>query len=179
MTLDIAIEGVLFYKANAIKKQDFLKLFSCTAEELSVAIVALRTRLESGATRLLETEAVVQIVTAPEMDELIESIRKDELRRDIGKAGAETLAIVLYKGPITRVEIDRIRGVNSGFILRNLLVRGLVDRTAEGKSHAFTITPDLLAHLGLVSQHDLPDYASVLDKLEKFEQEETAAQNNE
>lgn len=171
MPLDIAVEGVLFFKANAVKKSELLRLFSCTDEQLAIAISTINERLAFGATRIVETEAEVQIVTTPELDELIDSIRKDELRRDIGKAGAETLAIILYQGPVTRAAIDRIRGVNSSFIIRNLLIRGLVERTADGKSHAFNITPDLLAYLGITSKINLPDYASVLDKLEKFELE--------
>ncbi len=177
MPLDIAVEGVLFFKANAVKKNELLRLFSCTSEQLAAALETINERLAFGATRIIETETEVQIVTTPELDELIDSIRKDELRRDIGKAGAETLAIILYKGPVTRAEVDRIRGVNSSFIIRNLLIRGLIERSAEGKSHAFTITPDLLAYLGITNKINLPDYASVLDKLEKFETE--ANQNAE
>lgn len=172
MTLDIAVEGVLFYRAAPIKKNELMKLFEASAEDLSVALQTITERLQSGATRLLETETEVQLVTAPELDELIDAIRKDELKRDIGKAGAETLSIILYKGPVTRAEIDRIRGVNSSFILRNLMVRGLIERGTDGKSRAFSVTPDLLAHLGITNKTELPDYAVVLDQLEKFEQDE-------
>lgn len=169
MELSDKIEGVLFYKASPMKRSALCKLFDIDEAQLTTALSALTTRLSSGATRLLQTENEVQLVTAPELDELIESIRKDEMRRDIGKAGAETLAIVLYKGPITRAEIDRIRGVNSSFILRNLLIRGLVERTQEKNSSLFSVTPALLAHLGISNKTQLPQYASILDTLEKFE----------
>ncbi len=172
MELDTVIEGVLFYKAGPIKKKELIKLFDCSEEDLSDALDDLNKRLSAGGTSLLQTESEVQLVTSPELDEIIESIRKDELKRDIGKAGAETLAIVLYKGPINRAEIDRVRGVNSSYILRNLMVRGLIERTQDSKNRAFDITPDLLAHLGVSCKTELPDYAVVLDQLEKFEQEE-------
>ncbi len=94
------------------------------------------------------------------------------MKRDIGKAGAETLSIVLYKGPISRSEIDRIRGVNSSFILRNLLIRGLVEREVVKNNALFSITPSLLAHLGISNKTELPNYAQVLDELEKFEQQQ-------
>lgn len=177
MELHQKIEGVLFFKASPVKKTELVKLFECTEEELASALEALSKRLESGATRLLETEKEVQLVTAPELDDLIETIRKDEMKRDIGKAGAETLAIILYKGPISRAEIDRIRGVNSSFILRNLMVRGLIERDNDGKGRSFSITADLLAHLGVTNKTKLPNYATVLDQLEKFEQEQTEAEN--
>lgn len=163
------IEGVLFYKASPMKKNALCKLFDVDEATLNEGLVALRGRLLAGATRLSETANEVQIVTAPELDELIESVRKDEMKRDIGKAGAETLAIILYKGPISRAEIDRIRGVNSSFILRNLLVRGLIERELEKNSALFSATTMLLSHLGITNKTELPNYPTVLDQLEKFE----------
>jgi len=177
MELSKQIEGLLFYKAAPMKLTQLKKIFSVDDEVLGAAIAELKDRLTNGAVRLANTETEVQLVTAPELDELIEAVRKDELKRDIGKAGAETLAIVLYKGPISRVEIDRIRGVNSAFILRNLMVRGLVERGTEGKSHTFAITPTLLAHLGVTHKTELSNYATVLDQLEKFEVENTENEN--
>ena len=178
MTLEQKIEGLLFYKAAPVKLTQLQKIFEVSEEEVSSTLKALKERLQGGAVRVSLTETEVQLVTAPELDELIETVRKDELKRDIGKAGAETLAIVLYKGPISRVEIDRIRGVNSAFILRNLMVRGLVERGTEGKSHTFAITPTLLSHLGLTHKTELNNYAMVLDQLEKFEQEQADTENS-
>ena len=169
--LEIRLEGLLFYKGTPQKKLALLQVLGVEEDDLNAATEALNERLSSGATRLIETETELQLVVAPELDTLIETVRKDELKRDIGKAGAETLAIILYKGPITRPEIDRIRGVNSAFILRNLLVRGLIERTTAGKTYQFDITPALLAHLGITSKLELPDYSVILDQLEQFEAE--------
>jgi segregation and condensation protein B len=176
MTLEQKIEGLLFYKAAPMKLVQLKKIFDVSDEDVSSALKALQERLQGGAVRLSTTDTEAQLVTTPELDELIETVRKDELKRDIGKAGAETLAIVLYKGPISRVEIDRIRGVNSAFILRNLMVRGLVERGTEGKSHTFAITPTLLAHLGITHKTELPNYATVLDQLERFELEQESSE---
>lgn len=178
MELHQNIEGVLFYKATPMKKAALCKLFDVDEATLKEALTHLSQRLAHGAIRLTETESEVQLVTTAELDELLESVRKDEMKRDIGKAGAETLAIVLYKGPITRAEIDRIRGVNSSFILRNLLVRGLVEREGDKMISRFVITPTLLSHLGITNKMELPNYASVLDSLEKFEKEQTDQDNN-
>ena len=172
MELSQQIEGLLFYKAAPMKFIALTKIFDVSKEEIATALEALNERLQEGAVRLSLTDSEAQLVTASELDELIDTVRRDELKRDIGKAGAETLAIVLYKGPISRVEIDRIRGVNSAFILRNLMVRGLVEKGTEGKSHTFGVTPTLLAHLGITHKTELSNYATVLDQLEKFEQEQ-------
>lgn len=165
------IEGILFYKASPMKFSQLQKLFGVKEEVLMGTLAVLSERLENTGIRLVQSDTDVQLSTAPELDAMIEEIRKDELKRDIGKAGAETLAIILYKGPISRVEIDRIRGVNSAFILRNLMVRGLIERNTEGKSHTFTVTTHLLNHLGIQHKTHLPNYTSILDQLEKFEVE--------
>jgi segregation and condensation protein B len=179
MELSVKIEGVLFYKAAPMKKSALCKLFEVEDTELSTALQELAQRLQNHGICLAQTDSEVELVTAPELDTLIESVRKDEMKRDIGKAGAETLAIILYKGPISRAEIDRIRGVNSSFILRNLLVRGLVEREMEKNSSLFSITPALLSHMGLTDKTQLPNYATVLDQLEKFEAEQSEQESHD
>ncbi|HMO77776.1 MAG TPA: SMC-Scp complex subunit ScpB [Candidatus Paceibacterota bacterium] len=170
MLIDILIEGFLFYKSAPQKKQTILKLFGITDEELRNALVTLKERLEKGAMRLVETSDEIQLVTCSELAPIIETLRKNELKADIGKAGAETLAIILYQEPVTRAEIDRVRGVNSSFILRNLLIRGLIDRQHNKARNAFefTISPALLTYLGVTEKRQLPDFAVVADALEKF-----------
>ncbi len=175
MTLEQTIEGVLFYKATPLTKKAFVKLFGCSDEELNTALTNLASRLESGATRLIVSDTEVELVTMSELDELIESIRKDEMKRDIGKAGAETLAIILYKGPLARVAIDRIRGANSSFILRNLLVRGLIEKDTVGKEVLYRGTTDLAAHLGITDKQQLPEFAEIMNALEQFGREQGTA----
>lgn len=177
MELHQNIQGLLFYKASPVRKSALCTQFGITKEVLQEALEVLRAQLVGSALLLSETDTEVQLMTVPELDELIESVRKDEMKRDIGKAGAETLAIILYKGPVSRAEIDRIRGVNSSFILRNLLVRGLIQREVEKNSALFSITTALLSHLGISHKTELPEYATVLDQLEKFETEQAEQEN--
>lgn len=169
-TLEQKLEAVLFYKAEPLSKTALTKQLAVGHDTLQQAIATLRERLTTGATRLLETDTEVSLVTAPEHDELIEALRRDELKRDIGKAGAETLAIVLYRGPITRGEIDRVRGVNSAYILRSLMTRGLVERSTNPKRQEYQITPDALAHLGVTHKSELPQYEAIVNQLAAFEQ---------
>ncbi len=170
MPIDVLIEGLLFYKSAPQKKQVVMKLFDINETELSNAILVLKERLTNGAIRLVETSEEIQLVTCPELAPIIEAMRKNEMKADIGKAGAETLAIILYQEPISRAEIDRIRGVNSSFILRNLLIRGLIERNYnKGRnSYVFTISTSLLNHLGVTHKHELPDFAKIANSLEQF-----------
>jgi segregation and condensation protein B len=170
MNLDIQIEALLFYKATPQKKKNICKLFDVSDEILDESLMQLKNRLKTGATRLIETETEMQIVTAPELAEFVESLRKQELSSDIGKAGAETLAIILYREPISRIEIDRIRGVNSSFILRNLLIRGLVIReSVSGQGFQFRTSPKLLQHLGVERKQELPRFAEFMNAIDEFD----------
>jgi len=175
MPIDVLIEGLLFYKSAPQKKQTVLKLFGISVEELRHAIEVLKERLQHGAIRLVETSEELQLVTCSELAPVIETLRKNELKADIGKAGAETLAIILYQEPVTRAEIDRVRGVNSSFILRNLLIRGLIDRQHNKVRNAFEfiISPALLTYLGVTEKQQLPDFSVVADALENFNQTAT------
>ncbi|MEK7462301.1 MAG: SMC-Scp complex subunit ScpB [Patescibacteria group bacterium] len=171
MPLDVLIEAMLFYQSTPLKKASLRKLFDVSEADFTHAIEQLRSRLEFGATRVVETDLEISLTTAPELSEFIESLRKAELKGDIGKAGAETLAIILYREPISRAEIDRIRGVNSSFILRNLLVKGLVERDSVGNSYQFRITPELLRHLGVTTKQELPRFSEFMTAVDSFNPE--------
>jgi segregation and condensation protein B len=175
MPLDILIEGLLFYRGTPIKKKTLCKEFSVDDAGLAAAISALTKRLESGALRLVVTDSDIQLVTAPALAPFIEQIRKADLKKDISKAGAETLAIILYRKNISRAEIDHIRGVNSSFILRNLMTRGLIERhpAEKGGGYTFTITPALLTHLGVTTTSALTDFARITDSLDAFTNSES------
>lgn len=177
MSPEAHIEGILFYAARPMTTVELAK-----ATELPLAIVKealqnLRSTLEGRGIALIETDEEVVLATAPSLAPSIEALRKEELRRDIGKAGAETLAIIAYLGSATRAQIDFIRGVNSTFILRNLMVRGLVERTehaSDKRSFAYKPTLELFAHLGITRREELPHYAEMLQEVERYREDERA-----
>jgi len=172
------IEGILFYAARPMTTVEIAKATELSEEAVKEALVQLRTTLEGRGIALVESESEVALTTAPSLANTIEALRKDELRRDIGKAGAETLAIIAYLGSATRAQIDFIRGVNSTFILRNLLVRGLIERVEnEGDKRSFAYRPtlELFTHLGITRREELPHYAEMLEEVERYREDERAA----
>ncbi len=172
MSLDSQIEAVLFYKTEPYEKDALAAFLSVSHDEIAGALTILTERLRTGGTRLIQTDTSVQLVTAPEFSLLIDQLKKDELSSDIGKAGAETLAIITYRGPLSRAEVDKIRGVNSTFIIRNLLVRGLVERRdhpTDSRSFLYAVTPMLLSHLGVTTREELPDFETVMNAIDNFE----------
>ncbi len=103
----------------------------------------------------------VQLATKPELSGLMARFVKDELEEDLTPAALEALSLILYLGPIPRSRIDYLRGVNSSFIVRNLLLRGLVERhpdPARPHIYLYQATLDALKHLGVSSPEELPEY---------------------
>ena len=128
MNLPTLIESILFYLAEPIKIARLAALVHRPLGEVDSAITELEGALESRGIRLIRNRDEVTLGTAPDAGPLIEAMTIEELSKELSKAAVETLAIVLYKGPISRSEIDYIRGVNSQFIIRHLEVRGLIEK---------------------------------------------------
>lgn len=168
MDTERALEAVLFWKGEPMTRTLLSRLLSVSDEELRIASESLRNHLAGRGVRLLETDESLALVTAPETSELITFITKDELSHDIGKAGLETLSIILYRGPVTKTDIDYIRGVNSQYILRALLIRGLVERIPDGKSFIYRTTPELLTELGLTNLDELPERERIMNDINFF-----------
>jgi segregation and condensation protein B len=122
------IEALLFYKVSPIAIGELAEVLSLTSDEVHIGLDALEQSLVGRGIQLMRSGNNVALATAPAASATIEKSRREELARDLGKAALETLAIVLYRAPVARSGIDYIRGVNSTFTLRNLLVRGLIER---------------------------------------------------
>lgn len=168
MDLAAKIEAILFWKAEPVTVAGLSWYLSQNETEIIQALETLETRLADRGLALIRNNDAVILGTAPAAADLVESLTKDELTRDIGKAGLETLAVVLYRGPVTRAEIDYIRGVNSSFIVRNLSVRGLIDKVTNpdnARSFLYRPTFELLAWLGVKAVDELPDYEQVVAEL--------------
>ncbi|MDO8579434.1 MAG: SMC-Scp complex subunit ScpB [bacterium] len=203
MNLESKLEALLFFKCEPMTKKKAETALECTREELENALISLtKTLAGTDASTNVGTDEdttstnrglciisngdEIEMRTAPEMSDFIMKMTKEELARDLGRAGLETLTIILYKHPIKRSEIDYIRGVNSSFILRNLLIRGLIERLTEredilgqGRGFLYKPTIDLLAHLGVSKIEDLPEYATVKAEFDNFATEEERAETKE
>jgi segregation and condensation protein B len=172
ISLEGKLEAILFYKSEVESIQRLATLLDVTEEEVTEAAHALSASLATRGIRVLNVHNELELVTAPETSDLIQAIRKEELVRDLGRAGSETLAIILYRGPVTRATIDHVRGVNSSFIVRNLMIRGLVERVQNpdnARSVLYRPTPQLLAELGITRVEELPDFESIRTEVASFE----------
>ncbi len=165
------IEAILFYLAEPVSIDFLSKTLEISKKEVVSAVEELKTVLNERGVRLVGHDEEVSLVTAPEFSELIEKIIKEERDRDLGRAGVETLAIITYKGPVSKKEIEYIRGVNCQYALRGLLLRGLVEKKEsrdDGRSVVYSITGDTLRFLGLSNIKELPEYDDVKKELSPY-----------
>jgi segregation and condensation protein B len=166
------IEAILFYKNEPVSLRELAKLLELPESQIKTSLDGLRASLEGRGLVLVENDSEYSLATSPETSSLVEKVAKDELGKEIGKAGLETLSIILYKGSASRREIDYIRGVNSNFILRSLLMRGLVRREEndkDGRVYSYKPTMELLSYLGIDTIHKLPEYERVKQSLESVQ----------
>lgn len=171
MNLEQKLEAVLFYKNEPMEVEKLAKILDVGEREIKEALENLSKSLSGRGICLIMNEREVSLITAPEVKDLIYKLAKDEMSSEIGRAGLETLAIILYNGPISRRELDYIRGVNSTFILRNLCIRGLVERETNPKDQRtfkYKGTLETLAHLGLKSKTELPEFNIFRNKFEEL-----------
>ncbi|MFH1170705.1 MAG: SMC-Scp complex subunit ScpB [Candidatus Vogelbacteria bacterium] len=168
LTLEAQIEAILFWKAESLTIPELARVLARPEAEVNQALETLSVKLADRGIALIRNNGEIMFGTSPQVGELIERLTKEELSREIGKAGLETLTVILYRGSVSRAEIDYIRGVNSSFILRNLLIRGLVDKIsnpADARSFLYRPTFELLAWLGVKEPSELPDYQRVMAEL--------------
>ncbi len=173
LLLSSQIEAVLFFKAEPLSVKRLAQIFKKEEHEIKNAIRELSDELKTRGRglSLVEWEDEVTLGTSKDVASMIETLTKDELVKDLGKAGLETLSIILYQGPLSRAEIDYIRGVNSNFILRNLLIRGLIERVdnpQDQRSFHYKPTLELISYLGISKISDLPDYETVRKDIESY-----------
>ncbi len=170
MKTSALIEALLFSKAEPWTVFELSKTLDKSIEEITNGLVELESDLQNRGVILIRTDESITLGTHPDASEILEKIYKEELSKGLSKASIETLSCVMYGDEMTRGKIDYIRGVNSGFILRSLLVRGLVERKPyprDRKSFMYVPTIALLASLGVSTIKDLPEYERIHDEIEK------------
>ena len=159
------IESLLFINNQPFKIKKLADLLKGEKKEIESALESLMAdynETQKGI-QIQKINDEYQMVTAPDNAKLVKDFIKEEITGELSRAALETLTIVAYRGPITRAEIEQIRGVNCAIILRNLLVRGLVESEEDKKKMLikYNITFDFLKFLGLTEQKQLPDYENL------------------
>ena len=171
-TLQQKIESLLFFKNEPVSFSWLAKQLGLKASDIESNILEMKPFYLDRGFSLITTEGKVALMTSKIADELIGNITKSGEERELSKQALETLSIVLYKKKITKAELDYIRGVNSVFILRNLLMRGLIEKNinlTDKRSPLYSVTHDTLSFLGIEKASDLPQFKHFTSKLGELE----------
>jgi segregation and condensation protein B len=162
------LEAFLFAEGGSLSRKRLAQLLECKPEELAVAVDELSNSLAGRGITLIKTDTEVSLAVASSAQSALEKAFEKELGREIGEAGLEVLAIILYRGPSTRAQIDYVRGVNSSTSVRTLLSRGLLERAGnpnDSREYLYSPTTELLAYLGVTSAQEIPEYATIRGEL--------------
>ncbi len=177
------LEALLFLQGDILSYKKIASLLSLSDEEVVAACSALEDLLsnEKRGLMLVRTQEGCQLATKSSHADLVESFLKEDIKEELTPATTETLSLIAYFGPITRSDVDYIRGVNSTFTIRTLLMRGLIEKVGqEGHSYVYRVSADFLKTLGVSSEKELPQYESYRELHKKlFEQEETSKEQSD
>jgi len=176
MDLKIIIEALLFFLAEPLSVKRLAEILNEKEAIVLENLETLKRELEEQkrGIRIITNKENWQMVTAPEVSDYLIKIKKEELEGDLSQPALETLSIIAYQGPITRGEINMIRGVDSTYTLLNLLERGLIERKPHPKrsnTFLYNISLKFLKYLGLNSCEELPDYKELSQKKLIYESE--------
>lgn len=167
------LEAILFAVAKPIAINQLQKQLPVSGEVFAEAIASIKQRYNTSTSgiHLVEHEGKIQLVSNPDVGEDVAAFLKKEASGPLTRPSLETLAVIAYRGPVTKPEIEQIRGVNCNLILRNLLIRGLIEEQEDKQKlqPVYTVSHDFFRELGLHSLEDLPEFDSFHNN-EKIEQ---------
>jgi len=154
-----AIECLLFASNKPVSEAKLAEVLGVAEQRIAVLIDQLQQRLQDRGLCLVELAGGYNLATRPEYADFVERLLEPEPER-LSVAALETVAIIAYRQPITRPEIDELRGVNSSGVVSTLLEKGLVEvagrKQAPGRPFLLRTTPYFLSSFGLRDLDELP-----------------------
>jgi segregation and condensation protein B len=162
MSLKSKIESLLFITTRPLSVNKIAELVEADKKDVKAELENLFAEYGQGDKGVImqKIDSDYQLVTSPDNSKMITEFLKEEITGELTPASLETLTVIAYRGPITRAELELIRGVNCSIIIRNLMIRGLIEEIEDKKNmtEKYQITFDFLKHLGLSEQGQLPEY---------------------
>ena len=168
------VEAILFVTGNAVEKKDICRAMEISEAELEETLDALESGydFERRGLRLLRFGAHVQLATRPDYAPYVEKLLQPVQKQSLSPAVMETLAVIAYRQPVTKAEIEQIRGVKCDYSVQSLVAKGLIEevgrKEALGRPILYGTTDAFLRHFCLTSLSELPeiDFSALAAKLE-------------
>ena len=160
LDLSARLEALLFVAPGAVSYNQLAAALEISTREVEAGLAELEAFYAGRGLRVQRHAGRVQLTSSPEVAPLVERFLGLEATSRLSRAALEALAIVAYQQPVTRPQVDAIRGVNSDGVLKGLLYKGLVEEIGRaetpGRPILYSTTPDFLQHFGLNSLEELP-----------------------
>lgn len=176
MNLKSIIESLLFIHGEPMSAEKLAKVADAKKEDVIRALDDLSRTYEERGLILLEKEGKYQLGTRPENASYVEKLVKSDFSEELSRAALETIAIIAYKGPLSRADIEFIRGVNSSFTLRNLMLRGLIERVEnpkDARAYLYKVSFEFLHYLGVSKVEELPGFEEFAARVIEIFEEKT------
>ena len=169
MDIQSIVEALLFTSGEPLSTKKIAGITGKKKKDIDSVLVSLQEDLETKkrGVRLIQKGEEWLLVSAPEWSEITRKLKKEEMEGKLSPVNGETLAIIAYQGPITRAEINVIRGVDATYSLQRLLSRGLIERSPHpqrGNTYVYNISLEFLKHLGINKVEELPRYGEFYKK---------------
>ncbi|MFA6105422.1 MAG: SMC-Scp complex subunit ScpB [Patescibacteria group bacterium] len=159
------IESILFVASKPLSIKKIAKVLAIDEDAVEKELKVLQGKYDTNSSGvvLFQTNSEFQLVAHPENRTVAEHFIKTEISGELTRPQLETLTVISYCGPLTKPEIEQIRGVNCSLILRNLLIRGLIKEagTENNLLPAYEVTMEYLQHLGVSNLAELPEYETL------------------
>ena len=159
------LESLLFISGKPQSAKELAKFLEQPQGEVEACLSELVAEKREGGIVILESNGEYQMSTNPENSAQVKNFLNAELREKLTDATVEVLGIIAYRQPISKAEIEAIRGVNSQYSVRHLLMRGLIEKVSnpnDARSVYYQTTTEFLQHLGLGSVKDLPAFEELV-----------------
>jgi len=160
LSLAAQIEALLFVAPEAVSPGQLARVLDITPRKVEKLVKEIEQLYQGRGICIQNHEGRVRLISNPKAAGIIEHFLGLEISTPFSRAALEALAIIAYQQPITRPQVDAVRGVNSDGVLRNLLSKGIIQEVGRaegpGRPILYATTPEFLSHFGLLSIEELP-----------------------
>ncbi len=173
--LENKLEALLFVSGDGVEISDIIEKWQITDKQIEKAFENLKERFNDNyGIKIIKFKNKIQLCSNPKFAEEISEVLNPIRERNLSKATLETIAIVAYKQPVTRLDIEQIRGVNSDYAIQTLLKHNLIEvvgrKDAVGKPLLFGTTDEFLKRFDLENLDNLPNYDELINSLQVINQ---------
>ena len=159
MSLAPKIESLLLVASKPLNFKKLERILKVDKKTIEQAVIKLKQEYKASKRgfRIVSNQAKVELATAPENAKIVKKLIKFE-QKEISQAKLEALTVLAYQGPLTKAELENIRGVNCSLILRNLKIEDFVDETSKNSQIYYQVSTKFLKMLAITSVEELPEY---------------------